>query len=145
MGRVKFPPFLGAALLPLLLLLVYAGSFDNAFHYDDIHSLVENPHIRSLANIPAFFHQPELFSEDPKGAMFRPLVLTSYALNYALGEYRVEGYHLFNLLLHLANSLLVYLILNKWWGSPMKAFAGGALFALHPINCESVNYICSRS
>ena len=35
-------------------MLVYANSLNNPFHYDDIHSIVENPHIRQLANIPLY-------------------------------------------------------------------------------------------
>ena len=39
----------------LACLLCYANSFNGSFHYDDFHSIVENPAIRSLANLPLFF------------------------------------------------------------------------------------------
>lgn len=127
------------------ILAVYWGSRTNSFHYDDIHSVVENPHIRSLASIPAFFYRPDFFSEDPKGAMYRPLVMTSYALNYALGGYGVRGYHWFNLLVHIANSLLVIGLVRKWSGDFNQAYLAAWIFALHPVNSEVVNYISSRS
>ena len=97
----------GLAAIIALTALVYAGSLHHPFQYDDIHSIVENPHIRSLGNIPAFFYRPELFSADPRNAMYRPLVLVSYALNYALSGDEVWSYHLFNLGVHLGTSCLL--------------------------------------
>ena len=67
------------ALVLLAPLLVYSNSLDGPFHYDDSHSIVDNPHIRSLANIPAFFSEPTLFSANPDNAMYRPLLLASFA------------------------------------------------------------------
>ena len=135
--------FLAAA--ALVLLLVYRDSFQNSFHYDDFHSIVENPHIRSLVNIPDFFRQPEMFSGIPERAMYRPLLLTTYALNFWFGEYGVWGYHLVNLIIHLGCVLLVFLLGREMHGERLAAGLGALLFALHPLQTEVVNYISSRS
>jgi len=45
---------------------VYFNSLHNSFHYDDGHSLVDNPHVRSLAHIPRFFADPGTFSAMPE-------------------------------------------------------------------------------
>lgn len=125
--------------------LVYGIGLGNPFQYDDLHSIVENPHIRRLGNIPAFFTQPEMFSADPRNAMYRPLVLVSYALNHALGGYEVLGYHLFNIAIHLAASGLVWALLRRLGRSPAESLSAAALFVLHPLASEPVNYISSRS
>ena len=62
-----------------LIVVVYANSLENSFHYDDSHSIVENPHIRSLANLPSFFLEPETFSGEPAMAMYRPVLVSSFA------------------------------------------------------------------
>ena len=49
------------ALIVLVCGLCYINFGGGAFHYDDFHSLVENPHIRSLANLPAFSPIPRPF------------------------------------------------------------------------------------
>ena len=127
------------------VLIVYLPSLNNAFQYDDLHSIVENPHIRSIANIDDFFWRPDMFTADPRSAMFRPLVLVSYALNHALGGYQVVGYHGFNIGLHLANCLLVCALARRYFADGAIGLASGLLFALHPISGEPVNYISSRS
>lgn len=127
------------------LVCAYLASLDNPFQYDDIHSIEKNPHIRSLDNIPFFFTNPSLFSEDPKSAMYRPLVLVSYAFNYAISGYRGTVYHGFNLLVHIGNSLLVFILLRILGGNSRQGFWGSLLFGLHPVNSETVNYISSRS
>ena len=66
--------------------VAYANSFSGSFHYDDFHSLVENRAVRSLANVPRFFVDPGLFSGEPDKGMYRPVLLVTYALNYAVGE-----------------------------------------------------------
>ena len=76
-----------ALLIACAVVVVYANSLDNAFQYDDRHSIVENPHLRALDNIPAFFSHPEYFSRDADKAMYRPLLLVTFALNYAWGQY----------------------------------------------------------
>ena len=137
-----------AVWMPLAILLLtwgaYFNSLGNGFHYDDTHSIVENPHIRSLGNIPRFFADPSAFSREPAMAMYRPVLLTTYALNYAMGGYQVWGYHLVNLVLHGTMALLVFWILRDL-GMGWLAWWGGIVFGIHPINSQAVNYISSRS
>ena len=127
------------------VVLVYGNSLQGSFHYDDFHSIVANPHIRQLANIPAFFSDPTLFSGDASKAMYRPLLLTTYAFNFALGGYEVVGYHLVNIGLHAINAYLVWWLAQLLWGRRRQALWAALLFALHPICTEPVNYISSRS
>ena len=126
-------------------LAVFYNTLGNSFHYDDEHSIVENPHIRSLENVPRFFVDPGTFSGLPEARMYRPLLLVTYALNYALGGYGVFGYHLVNLLLHLANACLLWIVAGRLLGKGWGALLAGLLFAVHPLASEPVNYISSRS
>jgi hypothetical protein len=64
-------------LLGLVTTSVYLNSLDNAFQYDDEHSLTRNQSVRDMANIPAFFVDPGMFSRNPGSEMYRPLVLIS--------------------------------------------------------------------
>ena len=134
-----------ALLIVIAVMAVYANSLDNAFQYDDRHSIVENPHIRSLQDIPAFFTHPEYFSRDADKAMYRPLLLLSFALNYAWGQYDVSSYHLVNVSLHLICALLVWGILRHIHQPPCMSLLGAVFFAVHPLATEPVNYISSRS
>ena len=104
----RFPLLLG-----IMVAIAYGNSLNGSFHYDDFHSLVTNPHVRSLSNIPDFFVDPGLFSSDSDKAMYRPVLLLSYALNYGLGEYEVRGYHVFNTIIHFVCSLLVWTIARQ--------------------------------
>ena len=135
----------GRLLVVLLPVVVYANSLGNPFHYDDYHSIVDNVNIRSLANLPAFFVDSGTFSAEPRSAMYRPLLLATFAINYAISGYEVWSYHLFGLLLHVGSGYLVMLIGIHLLHHPTAAVKGALIFALHPINSESVNYISSRS
>jgi protein O-mannosyl-transferase len=134
--------------MPLSILLltwgIYLNSLGNGFHYDDTHSIVENRSIRAPGNIPRFFVDPRTFSHEPAMAMYRPVLLTSYALNYALHRYQPLGYHLVNVGLHGLMALGVFWLL-KGLGIGRLAWWGGMLFGLHPIHTQAVNYISSRS
>ena len=144
-------PCLFCALIVGAVVLVYGNTLSGGFHYDDYHSIVQNPHIRDLGNAPAFLADPGLFSGDPDKAMYRPLLLLSYALNHAVNEwlgldgYEVWGYHLVNLLLHAVSACLVGWLGMRLAGSGAAGLAAGLLFAVHPLGGEPVNYISSRS
>ena len=126
-------------------LLAFHNVLDHSFHYDDDHSIRENPHLRSLANVPRFFIDPGAFSGMPEARMYRPLLLTTYALNYAIAGYAPLGWHLVNLLLHLANAALLWWLAPGLGASRRVALVAGLIFAVHPIMSESVNYVSSRS
>jgi len=127
------------------LSLLYGNTLDHGFHYDDFHSVVHNPHIRSLGNIPSFFSDPTTFSVDPKQAMFRPVLLLSYALNYAWGGGHPTGFHLVSSLLHGVNAVLVSLLFASLLGDRRLGFWIALFFAATPLNAEAVNYVSSRS
>jgi len=77
-------------------------------------------------------------------ATWQPLVWLSYMLDYELGALDPRIYHLNNVLLHAANVLLLFFVLNRMtkrrWASAFVA----ALFALHPLHVESVAWVAER-
>jgi len=136
---------MAATLVALACALCYANSLDGSFHYDDFHSIVDNPAIRNLSGVPAFFADPAMFSADAAKSMYRPVLLTTYALNYVAGDYDVLGYHLVNLVLHAICALLVWRLALHVLGGQSTALVCGLAFAVHPLGTEPVNYISSRS
>lgn len=137
-------------LLPLVLLLaaigaVYVNSLGGPFHFDDEHSITANPAVRSLEHVGRFFTDTQTFSRNQGSAMFRPLVVLSYAVNHAVGGYSPLGYHALNLALHLAAAGLLYALLRQLGAAAATAAIGAALFGLNPLTTEPVNYISSRS
>ena len=143
----------GAQWLALVLLLAaYANSFNNAFHFDDFHTVTDNASIRSLANVPRFFTDATTFSVLPANRTYRPIVSTSLALDYALGRgYVPFWFHFatfcwFLLLLWLLFRL--YTLMMERMGAGDAAvwlgLLGAAWFGLHPAMAETVNYVIQR-
>jgi len=128
-----------------LVWATYCNTFSNSFHYDDFHTIVDNRHIRDLGNVIGFFSDPETFASISERAMFRPVVTTSFAVNYRLGLYDVFGYHVANFFLHLSCGLLLFLLARSIGLTRIQAGIGALLFVVHPVQTEAVNYISSRS
>src|SRR5262245_59420089 len=68
-----------------LLLLAYANHFENGFHFDDTHAIVDNTALRSLRSIPRYFVDATTFSMLPLNQSYRPVLQTTLAIDYALG------------------------------------------------------------
>ncbi|MEE3233033.1 MAG: tetratricopeptide repeat protein [Candidatus Latescibacterota bacterium] len=125
--------------------IVYANSLHNPFHYDDFHSIVDNPQLRSWENIPIFFTNPLAFSVYPENAMYRPFLLVTFCLNHLINGYDPFGYHVVNLALHLGCILFLWGLGRQYLGRTEGVWVAVIFFAVHPINSESINYISSRS
>ena len=151
------PPVSGMALAAGLLVAalavgVYLNALDNPFVYDDFFTVTGNPSIASAAVARwTLVYMP-----------FRPVVNVSYAIDRALWGYRPFGYHLTSLLLHAAVSALLFVFLRRMLADARRsrdgdsgerapafetwaAFAGAALFAVHPIQSETAGYVSARS
>lgn len=148
MTAIVMSPSRQILLLCGLVAVVYANAISGSFHYDDFHSLVDNPSIRAPVDWGALLSDPRSFSVDSEKAMYRPLVLVSYALQHARHGYETAGYHVVNLLLHLGCVLLarqVVIALHPTAAGAHVAWVAAALFAVHPVTSEPVNYVSSRS
>lgn len=125
----------------VLAVVVYARSLSNGFiYFDDPDVVVENPHIRELSreNVVRWFTRPVQY-------MYMPLALLSYAVDHRLGGLDPFVYHLHNLILHLACVVLVswvFLLLDR---RPRIALVVAALFAVHPVNVDSVASVAART
>ena len=127
--------------------IVYAGSLTAPFVFDDMHTIVHNSYIKSVSRAGALFTKPLITSVTTiLPNMFRPLLMLSYAVNYATSGLNPVGYHVVNLWLHLLNALLVYaLIAQRLGGARWAALGCALLFAVHPLNSQAVIHISSRS
>ncbi len=133
--------------LPALVLsfVIYLNSLGGAFQFDDYHHIYNNVNLQSLKNVPSFFADPETFSAEKGVAMYRPVLLLTFALNYALGHKDPFGYHLLNVLLHSLCTLSVFLLLRRLFEGRAAPFFGALFFAAAAIHSQPVNYISSRS
>src|SRR6266853_4291812 len=75
-----------AALALAAVILVYSNHFRNEFHFDDFHTITNNSYIRDLRNVPRFFTDSRTFSTLPDHQSYRPLLTTSFALDYRFGK-----------------------------------------------------------
>lgn len=76
---------------------------------------------------------------------YRPLLLDSFILNYQLSGENIAGWHLVNVLLHLAAVLLLFLLLRKLEVAGLTAFLLSLLFAVHPVLSQAVAWIPGRN
>jgi tetratricopeptide (TPR) repeat protein len=141
------PLWVVLVILAVLPSILYLNSLTNPFLYDDVHSLVDNSHIRSLQDIPSFFTTTETTSIFSDKGHYRPVLFSTYVLSYALGGYDYDPrmFRAFNLVFHVLNGLLVFAVFRQVSRKTALAFFAALLFAVHPLNTESVNYISCRS
>ena len=129
-----------------MILIAYSNTLTASFHFDDNPTIVENLSIKHLT----WNSLLGTFSGT------RPVVNLSLLLNYQLSGMNVVGWHIFNIGFHIANSFFVYLLilwtldlpsLSARYGMRARRMAlfGALIFALHPIQTESVTYIISRT
>src|SRR2546426_913053 len=77
---------LAPAILLLAVLAAYSNTPGNTFTLDDAHSIQNNPTVRSLRNVPRYFTDASTFSPLRANLDYRPVLQTTYALDYALAD-----------------------------------------------------------
>ncbi len=145
-----------AAAVLLGVCLVYANHFQNSFHFDDSHTVVDNPSIRSLHNLPRFFADATTFSVLPANRTYRPFVSASLALDYALGHgYNPVWFHVSTFLVFLLQLAAMYALFSAILDATRPAaetsnanryaaLLAVAWYGLHPAVAETVNYVIQR-
>ncbi|MEO6130609.1 MAG: tetratricopeptide repeat protein [Saprospiraceae bacterium] len=134
-------------LIPLLAVLVYIPSFTGGFTLDDNHIVEDNPLIRSLSNISKIWssHYWAGKIDATDTSLYRPLTLTSYALQYAMNGGNPIPYHIINILLHALVCFALVKIVHLLFKNNYLTVLSGLLFAIHPIHTEAVSGIVGRA
>jgi tetratricopeptide (TPR) repeat protein len=146
------------ACLVLLIVIVYSNTLNAPFQWDEWGFIVNNPIVKNLH----YFTSPSDAARLPRYSSFitRYVGYLTFALNYRIHGFSVAGYHMINIAIHIANSVLVYLIVLLTFRTPfftiqdlrftshdsrpLIAFFSAVLFAVHPLQTEAVTYVFQR-
>jgi len=152
-GRVlPWKQLLLIVLIPSFVVGIYFHILQTNFIFDDFPNIPENGsiHLKSLdlASIKLVLTDAQLTT--------RPVANLSFALNYYFHQDRVLGYHLTNILIHIANFFLLYLFIKLTLRLPVIRsqysdssihwipLVAASLWVVHPLHTESVTYIVQR-
>lgn len=132
----------------------YANSLAGVFLYDDFDAITLNPHIRQLWPLGEAMSRP--LKDAAETVSTRPVLSLTFALNHRLLGAEAWGFHVVNLLIHVAAGLLLFAVLRATLGRP--AFGQGVrdertglaltvalLWLVHPLHTSSVTYIVQRA
>jgi len=137
----KWLPYL---VLAIMTVFVYSLSFSTEFIYnwDDAGYVSGNVHIKSLS----FDSIQNIFSEIYYMSNYHPLTTLSYAVDWAIAGDNPVWYHVVNLLFHLLNTMLVFVVIKRIFRvkSDWVPFFVAMIFAVHPMHVESVAWISER-
>jgi tetratricopeptide (TPR) repeat protein len=142
--------FLSVFIIIGSLFATYSTSFHGPFIFDDNSSIIDNTSLKHLSQIFSL-HGGTGFTVSG-----RPILNASLALNYALGGYAVFGFHVLNFIIHCAASVTLFGLLRRTLKRIMKeglspyevstlSLLITLLWALHPLQTESVTYVIQRA
>ena len=127
--------------LGLVTFAVYWPPLNHAFlDYDDQQYVTENPRVQAglTAGGIAWAFTTNYASN------WHPLTWLSHMLDCQIFGLHPAGHHLTNLFLHIANTLLLFLLLQRMTGAVWPGALVAALFALHPLHVQSVAWVAER-
>jgi tetratricopeptide (TPR) repeat protein len=119
-----------------LTLLAFAPALRGGFIWDDDDYVTENANLHTAAGLASTWSQPR------SSPQYYPMVFTTFWLEYQLWYNHPLGYHLDNVLLHALAAILLWRVLRRL--DIPAAFVAACLFAVHPVNVESVAWITER-
>ena len=130
-------------IIPLIGFIIFVHALGNQFVIDDSSQIIENTVVHSIANIPSLFLGSS-FGEDNAlvGVYYKPVMTTLYTFIYSLFGTNPFPFHFVQLLLHISNALLIYLLLKRFF-SNILSYLLSLIFLIHPINTQAVVYISS--
>jgi len=145
-GRSHFLVF---CILGLLAILLYGHTLEAPFYLDDVINIRDN-----LRTINAFSADELIQSAFGSYARYRPLANLSFALNYYFHGLQPSGYHAVNMVIHMLNGILLYLLIFKTITLPslddqcrhpiVVAALGSLLWSANPVQTEAVTYVVQR-
>jgi tetratricopeptide (TPR) repeat protein len=138
--RLRSPPML-CLLLAVLTFAVYLPALRNDFvNYDDSDYVTANPHVQSGLK----WENMQWAFTTGHASNWHPITWLSHMLDCQLFGQQPALHHLISVLFHIANTLLLFLLLLRMTAAVWRSAIVAALFALHPLHVESVAWASER-
>lgn len=136
-------PWTWLALVAAVATAVYANSLGGGLLYDDANAIRNNPFVRN-GDVAGILAEPSWWGSS-RGPLWRPLTTLTFALDHALWGLAPLGYHVGNVALHAAVSVLVLVVFATVTAAPWTALGAALLFAAHPVHTEAVANVVGRA
>ena len=159
-------PLIHILILAIFGFLVYSNTLHSPFLLDDNGFILHNPYVKN----PILLKDDKIISDSMSDSFFsrfnssRRVVFLTFALNYKLHGFDQTGFHLFNIAIHIINSLFLYLLIVSTFKTPFFtnarenrfiqntdpviynqiALFSGLIFVCHPVQTMAVTYITQR-
>src|SRR6266481_4031423 len=134
----------GAFIISCLLVgLCYVNSLPNDFVFDDAPIVSSNPAIRTIS--PVQFLKAPYWTQQQYAGIYRPFVIFSLSIDYAIWKRWAPGFRIINLALHATNGFLVFSICQSLLGPGIVPLVAMIVYVVHPIHTETVTTIVGRS
>ncbi len=144
MNRLHFLTKYFILIFFLIGFLVYGASLSNRFVWDDEEQILNNSLVHSITNLPLFF-RGSTFNTGGTGSLsglyYKPLMTVFFSLFYTLFGANPFFFHLIQLIFHLVNTCLVFVLFRNFF--PPLALFLSLIFLVHPINVETITYSSS--
>lgn len=130
-------------IISIVGIVVFFNGLFNYFVRDDGSQIVNNTLLSSISNIGTFFTGSTFYNglqQNLTGVYYKPILDVYFSIIITLFGPNYFAFHLFQLIIHIANSFIVYLLLKKFIKKPL-ALVLSLIFLVHPINSETVFYI----
>ena len=121
-------------------LFSYHNIFNNPFIFDDENYLLRNNYITNIYEIHNIFTTPTGPDVGSSNNFYRPIQLLLYSIIYFIFGFNIFWYHLLNLILHLSNAILIYILISKIFNKNL-GFLTSLIWVVHPIHTEAITYI----
>jgi len=141
-GKLNIHPFWICAALTLATIAVFYRVWTyNFVNYDDPVYVYQNPNIQAGITLKAI---KWAFTTYDYPYFWHPLTWLSHMRDWQLYGAKPAGHHLTNLIFHIANTLLLFIVLKQMTGALWQSAFVAALFALHPLHVEAVAWVYAR-
>ncbi|MBI5141277.1 MAG: tetratricopeptide repeat protein [Nitrospirae bacterium] len=151
-------PLVHMLMVAVLGILVYSNTLHAPFAFDDEIYIVSNPLIRDFGYFTGSIPIDKV-SCDPdvkNNFITRPVTYLTLALNYSIHNLNTTGYHIFNIVIHISNGILVYILMSLLLQTPFLKhenigtrsrlpLLAALLFICHPIQTQAVTYLVQRA
>lgn len=126
-------------------LLAYVGIYENTFLFDDEFLIQKNRFIRAWDHLPSIFSSSSTAGFGGVDSFYRPLQTSAYLLTYQLFGLSTAAFHGLNILLHVGNVCLVFLLGQKLGFKLHTVFIATLLWTLHPLHTEAITYMSATA